>query len=579
MCGIAGIVGVDVPMEKLERMNQVQFHRGPDAGRVWRSDDGCCGLAHRRLSILDLSPAGTQPLADPSGRHVIAYNGEIYNYLELKAELARSYEFKTGTDTEVLLAAYLKWGPSCLDRLIGMFAFIIWDTVEKKAFAARDRFGVKPLFYHKTADGLMLGSEIKALHAAGIAAEANESAWATYFCRGVYDHAEFTFWKGVKRLEPGCQLTWSEVDGLNVSKWYDAADQARQSGMDGRSDEEVSEELTALLKETVRLRFRSDVPVGVCLSGGLDSSLLVGLVGVVHGAEASLKTFTFICGDENYDETPWVRQMVENTRHDPHFCLLTADEIPALAERVADVQDEPFGGFPTMGMAKVHQRARAEGVTVLLDGNGLDEGWAGYEYYRRAASVDASTGPVQGSKTRSTRPECLVPEFRLLEQEFVPPRPFEDPVLDLQYRDLRHSKIPRGMRFADRVSMMESRELREPFLDHRIVELGLRQPVARKIRSEQGKRLAREVAARLLPSGVREAPKRPVQTPQREWIRGPLKGWTEELIESALASHGQWFDADLVRREWRDYLTGASDNSFYIWQWMSLGLLSGRGSN
>ncbi|WP_406700178.1 asparagine synthase C-terminal domain-containing protein [Singulisphaera sp. Ch08] len=239
-------------------------------------------------------------------------------------------------------------------------------------------------------------------------------------------------------------------------------------------------------------------------------------------------------------------------------------------------QDEPFGGLPTLGMALIHEQARELGVVVLLDGNGMDEAWAGYDYYRRAGAIDTKIGPVQGTFTPSTHHPCLRPEFASRARPFVPEHPLRDPLRDLQYRDVRYAKIPRAMRFADRCSMMYGRELREPFLDHRIVELGLALPAAYKIRDGQGKWLPRRIAEHLLPDGVREAPKRPVQTPQREWLRGPLAGWADHQIEVALAGWGQdWLDPVATRAAWRDYRQGQSDNSFPIWQWISLGMIAG----
>ena len=596
MCGIAAIFGRDPGARaRLQRMVASQVHRGPDATGTYVSPSGRAGLGHNRLSIIDLSNAGRQPMSDPSGRYWIIFNGEIYNYLELRAELSTDYSFRTRTDTEVLLAAYLKWGESCLDRLFGMFAFVIWDETNRAAFGARDRFGVKPLHYHlHPGGGLWLASEIKALHAAGVPKAPNPVTWATYLSSGMYDHREETFWDGILRIPPGACFTWTPERGLSVRLWYDAAKAALDNGFDTRSESEVSDELLSLLEETVRLRFRADVPVGICLSGGLDSSLLLGLVHRVQGSDSIVKTFTFYCGDPNYDELPWVEQMLAETKHPPCFCRLFPEEVPGLAARVQASQDEPFGGLPTLGMAKLHERAVAEGVTVLLDGNGLDEGWAGYEYYQRAGSVDAAQAPVQGSRDPSTRPDCLAPDFAALvavekvesrkqkaeigprDHRTTPISHLPSPIshlLALQIRDLRYAKIPRAMRFADRVSMLYSRELREPFLDHRIIELGLRQPDDRKIRNGQGKYLPRALAASLLPLGVREAPKRPVQTPQREWLRGPLQPWTREYVEAALAARPDWFDADAVRSALTAYHAGESDNSFYIWQWLSAGMM------
>ncbi|HUI06193.1 MAG TPA: asparagine synthase (glutamine-hydrolyzing) [Verrucomicrobiae bacterium] len=582
MCGIVGVFGADVGRAQLGMMVGLQRHRGPDATGTYVSPGGRAALGHNRLSIIDLSDAGRQPMSDPGGRYWIAFNGEIYNYVELREELAPRYDFRTRTDTEVLLAAYQHWGQACLDRLIGMFAFAIWDEREQRLFAARDRFGVKPLHVHEPRSGeLWLASEIKALHAAGVPAEPDTATWATYLVSGMYDHGPRTFWRDIRRVPPGGCLTWNAGEGVRERQWYDPAQAALALGPDLRSETETGEELLGLLEESVRLRFRADVPVGICLSGGLDSSLLLGLVHRVQGKESTVKTFTFFCGDPAYDETPWVEQMLAETRHPASFCRLTADEVPELAARVQAIQDEPFGGLPTLGMAKVHERAYSEGVTVLLDGNGLDEGWGGYEYYSRAGEIDGGIGPVQGASRPGDRANCLMKEFAGLALPFVSPRPFCNPLLDLQYRDIRYAKIPRAMRFADRVSMMYSRELREPFLDHRIVELGLRQPANRKIRGRQGKWLPRQIAGQLVPGGVREAPKRPVQTPQREWLRGPLRDWVEAELEIVLGElGGVWFDATPVRKRWERYQEQGGDNSFFLWQWLNLGLiLQNRGAD
>jgi len=562
MCGIAGIFGSDT--SGIEAMVAILGHRGPDGRGIHR--DGDAALGHTRLSIIDLSDCGLQPMSDPTGRWWIAFNGEIYNYLELRAAL--DWDFRTRTDTEVLLAAWATWGPACLDRLLGMFAFLVWDERERTLFAARDRFGVKPLYFHEEGGALRIASEIKALHASGVQAEPDAVAWATYLAYGHKDHRpERTFWAGIQALPPGCLLRWRDRRG-SVSRWYDLAERVG-SELDPRPEGSVIEEYRSLLEDSVRLRFRADVPVGINLSGGLDSSTLLGLVQQVQGPESDVQAFTFVTGDPVYDELPWVEQMLARTRHPLVVCPLSPGEVPALAESVARFEDEPFGGLPTLAYARLFERARAAGVIVLLDGQGMDEQWAGYDYYRTSAEDTVSL--VQGTQSRSVRPECLTPEVRARAERPELASPFPDRLRNLQYRDICFTKIPRALRFNDRVSMRSSTELREPFLDHRLVELALRQPPERKIRDGQQKWMLRSIAAELLPKGVVEAPKRPLQTPQREWLRGPLRGWADAQTERALDSG--WLDADAVRREWRAYCAGEGDNSFFVWQWISLGLL------
>src|SRR5262245_32009706 len=491
MCGISGCFGRHWNHKQLEAMVGAQRHRGPDDEGLYRDPSGIAGLGHNRLSVIDLSPAGRQPMSGRGGSPLIVFNGEIYNYLELRAELS-DYEYRSRTDTEVVLAAYERWGAVCLDRLIGMFAFLIWDEREKRLFAARDRFGVKPLYYHiGVGGGIWLASEIKALHAAGIAAEPDEVSWASYLTHGLSDHSERTFWKGVRQLPPGHYLTWQEGPGTRVTRWYDLAERSGE-GYDPRPVEETREEYLSLLTDSVRLRFRSDVPVGVNLSGGLDSSTLLYLIKAVQGESDETRAFTFTCGDSRYDELPWVRQMLARTRHPLTVGRITPEEVPSLAESVQAFEDEPFGGLPTLAYAKLFAEARQQGVIVLLDGQGMDEQWAGYDYYANALNGH-SAGVVQGTKGFPVRPDCLTSEFRALSAPFDSPAPFSDRLRNLQYRDARLTKIPRALRFNDRISMRSSTELREPFLDHRLFELALRQPPERKIRDGVGKWMLRQM--------------------------------------------------------------------------------------
>ena len=582
MCGIIGIIKTlgaeNQPIEprraRLTHMLARQHHRGPDAQGSFTNADGNVALGHNRLSIIDLSELGRQPMRNHDGSVVIAFNGEIYNYRELRQQLS-DYPYRSQSDTEVILAAYERWGADCLKHFIGMFALLLWDERQQTLFAARDRFGVKPLYYATAPDGaLLFASEIKTLHAGGLARTPDATAWATFLKTGLYDHSARTFWQGVSALPPGHSLTWHDGK-IKIEKWYDFADLAN-APLDERSHDEVIAEYLDLLSDSVRLRFRADVPVGINLSGGLDSSTLLGLVQRVQGADSEVKAFTFTTGDERYDELPWVRQMLAHTKHPISVCQLNANEVPALAASVQAHQDEPFGGLPTLAYAKIFERARAEGVIVLLDGQGMDEQWAGYDYYRRALDNNSQAASiVQGSNDSPVRPECLAPDFAALSESANYPQPFPDALRNLQYRDIRCTKIPRALRFNDRISMRASTELREPFLDHRLFELALRQPTERKINGATHKWLLRQLAAKLLPSGVVEAPKRPVQTPQREWLRGPLWPWANEMIEAGLSAWGrEWLDARAIQAALHDYRLEKSDNSFFVWQWITLGLLS-----
>jgi asparagine synthase (glutamine-hydrolysing) len=293
----------------------------------------------------------------------------------------------------------------------------------------------------------------------------------------------------------------------------------------------------------------------------------------VQGKDNDVKAFTFTTGDSNYDELPWVERMLSKTNHPLVVCRLSPGDVPALAESVQFHQDEPFGGLPTLAYARLFEKAKENGVTVLLDGNGMDEQWAGYDYYRSAMN-GKEPSLVQGTNESPVRPDCLSPDFRALaEQPLEFPSVFSDKLRNLQYRDTIMTKIPRAMRFNDRISMRSSTELREPFLDHRLFELAFRQPASRKLNEETGKVMLRQIVKEFVGEGLSEAPKRSMQTPQREWLRSELKDWAVGMIN--LARNGfaaDWLDRRSVDETLCDFLSGKGDNSFFIWQWISLGL-------
>jgi asparagine synthase (glutamine-hydrolysing) len=562
MCGISGISGKSGPKEHLENMVRVQSHRGPDAKGYYYNPDNSTGLGHNRLIIIDFNAAANQPFLSADGRYAIVFNGEIYNYLELRAELDPHFLFRTHS---VLLNAFIHWGPRCLDRFNGIFAFAIWDQQQKSLFAARDRFGVKPFHYAIHQNALYFASEIKALWAAGIPKSPCASVWAGYLSYGTYGMPDETFWDGISQLPAGYHLQWQNSK-ISTTRWYDFVE--RIQSMPALAEKEVMEAWTSTALDSIRLRFRADVPVGFNISGGLDSSLLLALVHRQFPNDRHIQAFSFYTGDERYDELPWVREMIQMTDFPLHTVHLSAEEVPELAERIAWFEDEPYGGIPTLAYSKIFETARQNGIIVLLDGQGMDEAWAGYDYYTRQSGV-----LVQGSKSSPVSHDCLRPEFRVLAQKPEFPMPFDNALQNMQYRDLFYTKIPRALRFNDRISMMYSTELREPFLDHRLVELAFSLPAALKIREGQQKWLARQIADTYLSSKVTLAPKRPLQTPQREWLAGNLAAWADEQITSAASL--PFFNSTAVHNTWTAYKNGNTDQSFYIWQWISAAALLG----
>jgi asparagine synthase (glutamine-hydrolysing) len=612
MCGIAGILGRYNELQ-LDAMLASQHHRGPDAtGKYF--DAKFAGLGHNRLAIIDLSPKSNQPFIDNSGRYVIVFNGEIYNYIELKEDLQNQYDFKTESDTEVLLAAYITYGKSCLGKLNGMFAFAIWDNQNKRLFAARDRFGVKPFFYSLFNNTFYFSSEIKAIHAAGIPKVTNEKVWASYLAYGSYGMPNETFWEEIAQLPGGyfleffgcqsepvedqsCSIALRQaqcdkvqtkcqsepVGELTIQKWYCFEEEVAKQPKN-LTFEQAKQHYLGLLKDSIKLRFRADVPVGFNISGGLDSSVLLALVNLQENDNSNLRchselveehiknqhptinAYTFYTNNSNYDELPWVEQMIGKTHNPLTKVLLQADAIPTLAEKMTWHQDEPYAGIPTLAYAKIFEQARKDGVLVLLDGQGMDEQWAGYDYY-----TQENEATIQGVSESPYKTNMLSDSFLSKGVKPIYPKPFDDSILNKQYRDLFYTKIPRALRFNDRISMAFSTELREPFLDYRLVEFAFSLPLDFKIRNGQTKFMLREIASEYLAADLVFAPKRPLQTPQREWLVMDLKHWVNQHFEGVENSSASgWFNIDELQKELKLYFEGNIQSSFHIWQCISL---------
>jgi asparagine synthase (glutamine-hydrolysing) len=564
MCGVAGIIGNTISRETMENMLQRQQHRGPDHTGIF-SENGVV-LGHNRLSIIDLSAEANQPFHSSDGRYVLVFNGEIYNYRELRVKLKHKYPFTTQSDTEVLLAAYSTWGKECLSRLNGMFAFAIWDTQRQQLFAARDRFGVKPFYYSLYDKSFYFASEIKTLFEAKVPRSAHEKVWANYFAYGSYGMPNETFWDGIFQLPAG-HFLFFENGKVSIKQWY-VFEKEIQTHSEAQSLEAVAEKYLSLLEDSIALRFRADVPIGFNISGGLDSSLLLALVNK-NKEGGNIGAFTFYTGDERYDELPWVEALISITKNPLHKIKLELCEVREWSQLLAEQQDEPYGGLPTIAYAKLFSEARKLGTLVLLDGQGMDEQWAGYDYYGKA------NGEIlQGVRKSPLRPDVLSRDFLALAEKPEYPAPFEEALLNLQYRDLFYTKLPRALRFNDRISMVAGTELREPFLDYRLVEFAFAQPKRFKIQDGRHKYVLRLLVKKLLPDTLRLAPKRALQTPQREWLGNELQPWTRECVLS-LRKH-PWFQDDLLEKELDCYITGDRDSSFHIWQWINSSLLMGK---
>lgn len=565
MCGIAGIIGRG-QKEVLQQMLQAQQHRGPDNTSTWTSEG--IALGHNRLSIIDLSEAANQPMHSSSGRYHIVFNGEIYNYRELRQQYLSDIPLKTQSDTEVLLALYEKKGIDMLPLLIGMFAFSIWDSQRETLLAVRDRFGVKPFYYAKRDEQYFFASEIKSLWKAGVPKETNPEVWAGFFAHGMYGQPHQTFWQHIHALPAGYYAMFKNGDEPTLHQWYRLEEEVQHIAH-AQSEAEILDNYSTLMEDAVKLRFRADVPVGFNISGGLDSSTLLNAIHYAYPDNDSINAYTFYCNDERYDELPWVKQLIEHTRKPLHPVLLQAESIPALALEMAKQQDEPYGGIPTIAYSQIFKQARQEGVLVLLDGQGMDEAWGGYDYYYKEGS-----GIIQGSNHAPVLPATLDAGFAGLSTTPQYKKPFDNDLQNLQYRDIFYTKFPRALRFNDRASMLYSTELREPFLDHRLLAYAFALPRHMKYRDGNTKFGLRQLALRSMQQQLVLAPKRPLQTPQREWLRGPLRTWAQDHIATLTGSlNNGWFNAKEVEKGWQHFLDEKTDNSFFVWQWINAAML------
>ena len=562
MCGIAGIIS-DKPVGEEYIWNAIKSmgHRGPD-------NHGACkispnvALGHARLSIISRDSKSNQPFRSPDGRHTIVFNGEIYNYIELRERLKGKWNFETQSDTEVLLAAFVNWGIESLDMLKGMFSFGIWDNREKTLILVRDRFGVKPLYYRIKKNEFEFASEIKGLWANNKSKTLNKTVCSSFLAYGSYGTPEETFWEGVQQVPAGHFVKCSRGE-VTKCCWYKFEDKvmAHQSN---KNDEEYIEQL---LYDSVKLRFRADVPVGINISGGIDSSALLASVKKIFDKTKNIRAFTFFTDNINYDEIKWVSGMLEYVDCPLTKCLLKVADVPEMTKNLMSYHDEPFGGIPTIAYSNIFKASSGLGYKVLLDGQGADESWAGYDYY-----ANNSGNIVQGVKGSPLDPDILDHDYSSLGRPLSYKKPFNDSLLNLQYRDLFYTKLPRALRFNDRSSMMHGVELREPFLDHELVEKVFSLPRSKKIYNGVQKWLLRKISEKVLDQSIAWAPKRPIQTPQREWLTKELRPWvTDVLLE---VDKTGWFKKGQLIKRYEDICSRPINNSFSIWQWISVAYLN-----
>lgn len=606
MCGIIGVVavdGIEVPSAAVgEAMNAAIFHRGPDDGGLHREPQAMLGM--RRLAIIDLS-GGHQPMYSEDRQVVLVFNGEVYNFRRLRIELeALGQRFRTDSDSEVILAAYLQWGRDAVTRLEGMFAFAIWDRRRRYLLLARDRLGKKPLFVREQAGQLAFASELKSLLALpGFAREVDASVLPAYFAFGYVPTPRCVF-RGVRKLPPG-HFAEFDAGGYREQCYWRPESSPPFRG----SEAEAEDRLAGLLQQAVADRLVADVPFGAFLSGGLDSSVVVALM--AQQMRQPVKTFSIGFREARYSELSDARRVAEHLGTEHHELVVEPDAT-ALVERLVWHLDEPFADASALPTYLVSELA-ARQVKMVLSGDGGDEAFAGYERYLKLLALER-LGPLRApvalglklaaralpgragfrlrrigerlalpladrylSGVALSRPEqtvALIGEAGREGYAALHPLFHRDdrrPLLDRIVEADLHSYLPDDILVKlDRMSMAASLEGRAPLLDHRVVEFAIRLPVAMRVRGGRGKHLLRQVARRWLPAEVLDKPKQGFGIPLDEWFRGPLGGMAADLFASRAFRERGWVRPAAAEDLLQRHRGGGENHAETLWQLLCL---------
>jgi asparagine synthase (glutamine-hydrolysing) len=629
MCGIAGFwlkkTLAEHPVELLNRMGNTLAHRGPDDSGAFYDSGAGLGFAFRRLSIIDLSAEGHQPMASASGRYNIIFNGEVYNYEQIRAELG-SHAWRGHSDTEVMLAAIERWGlHAAVLRFVGMFAFALWDSFEQRLHLVRDRVGIKPLYYGHIDGSFVFASELKALKIfTGFQAEIDRDTLAAYM-RCAYVPAPYSIYQGIRQLSAGHILTLSAADASPVlAAFWSAADVARD-GVESRahgSDEEIVEQLHAKVADAVRLRMIADVPLGAFLSGGIDSSAVVALM--QSQSSRPVKTFTVGFHEDAYNEATHARKIAEYLGTDHTELFVTPKDALDIVPLLPSMYDEPFADSSQIPTHLVSKLARRH-VTVALSGDGGDELFCGYSRYAFVNSLWNALKRIPGPVAKAAAalihavPPLLIDKYlgmlrlrgrlknspgdkfhrlagHLKTQDPASiyllalsmwPDPsavvLESHEYDHLYKTIRDSSaMPTAPEMAmltdlsnyltddilvkvDRASMAASLEARVPLLDHRVVEFAWRLPLHFKVRKGQAKWALRQVLYRYVPADLLERPKMGFVMPIDLWLRGPLREWAEDLLAPECLARHSFFSVGPIRKKWDEHISGARNWQYLLW--------------
>lgn len=630
MCGFVGFVSrgaFSELIEDLPKANASLTHRGPDDDGLFYDESQGVGLAHRRLSIIDLSTAGRQPMSNDDQTLQIVYNGEIYNFRDIRKRLRNlGHDFHSATDTEVIIKAYQQWGPKCLERFVGMFAMAIWDREARSLFLARDRLGIKPLYYHFNNGLLIFASELKALMAFNVFPKVIDPDALPLYLHYQYIPAPRTIFQHTWKLLPGF---FSLFDGNNIRthQFWQCSEMKNERQVANRIIEtEAVDKLDSLITQAVSDRQISDVPLGALLSGGIDSSLIVALMQKTNGRP--VKTFSIGFSDKGFDEAPWASRIARHLGTDHTELYVGPDQAQALIPDLSRIYDEPFADSSSIPTYLVSKLTRNH-VIVALSGDGGDELFAGYVRYwmTRSMATWSSSIPNAFKQTISwilkSLPADFIEKCYLHFQEKFPQRfkvanfkdkwqklimSFDQFLLSEIYRvtvclwpkdeiravlgkDLKRSRfetlfdetghwptISRLMHVdlqtylpdcmltkVDRASMANGLEIRVPLLDHRVVEFAAGLPESFKYRDGSGKYLLKKLLARYIPERMFMRPKMGFGVPLERWLRNELKEMMMDYLSPSRLERGGYFNSKTVEVVVKEHLTKTSNHHHRLW--------------
>ena len=618
MCGIAGIVKFsgDINSEKnvLENMVKIQRHRGPDDSGSYFDNE--IALGHSRLAIIDLSGNAHQPMTNEDKTKWIIHNGEIYNYIELREELVKlGHSFKSASDTEVILHAFEEWGEEALRRFNGMWAFAIWDSKKRSLFMSRDRFGVKPFYYYRDKGSFIFSSEIKAILATKkIKKKPNDRAIFDYLITGYgyMDIADYTFFEGIYKLKPGHYMKLSIPENkTEYKKYWDIGDDCPDGSQ--KNEKYYVDRFYEIFESSIKLRLRSDVDVGVALSGGLDSSSIACVAQKAHKPRRLL-SFSSCFEEDVANERKFIDDVLKKTDLEAHFTSADPNNLFNDLESIIYHQEEPYSTASILPQWYVMKAAHEKGVKVLLAGQGGDETLAGYHkyypylfadlikslkwkqafkeigYYKKIKGKDSAVSKeiakvvlsdmlpagIKNALSRADRrfPSYLAKDFAKEFEKFTnPKKKFKSILNNDLYNAFKVSPLPALLHIDDRSGMAHSVETRSPFLDYRLVEFAFSIPSEYKIRHGRTKYILRQAMSEVLPESLlNRQDKMGFPAPLGPWLRGPLKEKTYDILNSKEFTDRPYFNGPLAVKEFDLNIKRGKQNDLTIWSWLNLEL-------